>query len=93
MSEVLPRLEAFRKAKGLTYDQIGLRIGRTGTQAQRICKGVSQPRRDAADALRDMTCGEIHAGNCHDMVSALEAAEMMVEIARREAAASAGGVA
>lgn len=84
----MTRLEAFRKAQKLTYDALGLRLGRTGVQCQRYCKAVSQPRTDVAARISDLTHGLIHAGNYADEMDPAEAADMMAEIARREAAAT-----
>ncbi len=77
------RLEAYRKACGLTYDALGLALGRDGTQAQRYCKAVTMPRRDVAGKMAEVTHGVIHAGNYADEIDEAEADAMMAEIAAR----------
>lgn len=92
------RIEAYRRIHGLTFEQLGERIGRSGFQAQRYCKPRSDPKHnrpgwDCAEALDRLTYGVIHAGNYAEELTLGEAAVMIGELARREAAASAGGVA
>jgi len=82
----MTRLEAYRRARKWTYDQLSGRLGRTGVQCQRYCKAVSQPRPQIAARLSDLTHGVIHLGNYADEITETEAAAMMAEIARREAA-------
>lgn len=82
----MTRLEAYRRARKWTYDQLSRLLGRTGVQCQRYCKAVSQPRPPVAARLSDLTHGVIHLGNYADDITDAEAADMMAEIARREAA-------
>lgn len=82
----------------MTYDTLGALLKRTGVQAQRYCKSAddrrhSQPGPDVGRALKDATYSVIDLGNYADELTPAEAAEMMAEIARREAAAKAGEVA
>lgn len=87
----MTRLEAYKRISGLNNDGLGRLIGRTGVQASRYCKpaddpGHNRPGYDACQALREVTYGVIHGGNYADDITPVEAASMMAEIARLEAA-------
>lgn len=91
------RLEVYRRLQGLTHAQLGKLIGRTQPQALRYCKPRSEPGHNVpqwpvGEALKTLTHGVIDLGNYADELTPAEAAEMMAEIARREAAAKAGAV-
>lgn len=91
----MTRLEAYRRITGLTLDGLGKSIGRTGIQVLRYCKSRSDPGHNVpqwtvGEALKKLTHGVIDLGNYADELTPAEAAEMMAEIARREAAAKAG---
>lgn len=75
----------------MTYERLGLSLGRVGVQAQRYCKAQtdrrhSQPGPEVGSSLKALTHNVIDLGNYADELTAAEAAEMMAEIARREAA-------
>lgn len=91
----MTRLEAYRRISGLTHDQLGKLVGRTNPQVLRYCKPRTDPKHNTpqwpvGEALKKLTLGVIDLGNYADEISPAEAAEMMAEIARREAAAKAG---
>lgn len=92
------RLEFFKRVSGFSNDELGKRIDRTGIQVSRYCKsrndpGHNVPQWQVGEALKKLTHGVIDLGNYADELTPAEAAEMMAEIARREAAAKAGEVA
>lgn len=87
----MTRLEAYRRISGLTLDDLGKKIGRAQPQVVRYCKPRSDPKHNTpqwpvGEALKQLTFGVIDLGNYADEVTPAEAAEMMAEIARREAA-------
>ena len=90
----MTRLEAYRRISGASYEKLAKHLGRTGVQTQRYCKSLgdarhSQPGPDVAVQLKQLTFGVIDLGNYADEITPAEAAEMMAEIARREAEAQA----
>ena len=90
----MTRLEIYRRLHGWTHAELGKRIGRTQPQVVRYCKprsdpGHNMPQWPVGDALKALTHGVIDLGNYADELTPAEAAEMMAEIARREADASA----
>lgn len=92
------RISAYRTRLDLTHAGLGKALGVVRQTAHRYCLPVSHPEhrrlgRKASERLRALTFGLIHAGNYADEIEDIEAAEMMAEIARREAAAQAGQVA
>ena len=73
-AQTCTRLEFWRKMRGWTYDQLGDALGVTAQAAHRYClpKGSKYHRRpndEAADRLRDVSEGAIHAGNYSDRVT------------------------
>lgn len=89
------RISAYRTRLDQTHAGLGKQLGVGRQTAHRYCLPVSHPEhrrpgRRASDRLRELTYGLIHAGNYADEVTPAEAAEMMAEIARREAVAKAG---
>lgn len=87
------RLEAFIRHAAMTQAQLGEKLGVSAPAVSRYAAGERQPRRRVGERLSALTHGEIHAANCAEPISDVQAAEMMAEIARREAAAKAGEVA
>lgn len=92
------RISAYRTRLDLTHAGLGRQLGVGRQTAHRYCLPGSHPEhrrpgRTKSERLRELTFGVIHAGNYADEISPAEAAEMMAEIARREAAAKAGEVA
>lgn len=90
----MTRLEVFRRLKDLTHAQLAKELGRTQPQVSRYLRAKEDVRRshpgpDVAGRLHTLTHGVIHLGNYADEVTPAEAAEMMAEIARREADAKA----
>ncbi len=90
----MTRLEAYRRITGLNQDELGKHINRTGIQVSRYCRartdpGHNVPHWSVGQALEKLTHEVIQLGNYADEVTPAEAAEMMAEIARREAAAKA----
>lgn len=81
------RLDAFRRARGMTLEQLAGAVGRKQPQAQRWCAGATQPRKDAADQIVRLTHGLIHAGNYAELITEAEAKTMMAEFAARDARA------
>lgn len=91
----MTRLEVFRRLKDLTHAQLAEILGRTQPQVSRYLRARhderhSRPGKGAAERLRSYTHGVIDVGNYADELTPAEAADMMAEIARREAAAKAG---
>lgn len=94
----MTRLKAYQRISGLTLDQLGKLIGRSAPSVVRYLKSRTDPKHNVPDwevgeAIKTLTFGVIHLGNYAEEVAPVEAAEMMAEIARREAAAQAGQVA
>lgn len=88
-----PRLSAFITACGQTQGEFAASLGVKAPSVNRYVNGARQPRKAIGRKITARTFGLIHAGNCADLITDAEAAEMMAEIARREAAAKAGEVA
>lgn len=93
MSEAIPstRISEYRIRSGMTFGALAAHLGVKRQTAEKYCAhpGTAKHRRPGAlpsDRLRALTFGMIHAGNYADELTAAEAAEMMAEIARREAA-------
>lgn len=89
----VPRLSAFLDARGLTQAEFAASIGVTAPAVNRYVNGERQPKRRVGERLLGRTFGMIHPANCAELITEAEAAEMMAEIERREAAAKAGEVA
>lgn len=89
----VPRLSAFLFARGLTQADFAASLGVTAPAVNRYVNGERQPKRRVGERLVEQTFGLIHPANCAEKITDIEAAEMMAEIARREAAAKAGEVA
>ena len=84
---MVTRLEAFRRAKKWTQEQLAERLGCQQPQVSRYCKAVSQPRPQIAARMSELTQGVIHLGNYAEIVSEDQATAMMAEIERAEASA------
>lgn len=94
----MTRLKAYQRISGLTLDQLGKLIGRAQPQVVRYLKSRSDPKHNVpqwqvGEKIKALTFGVIDLGNYAEEITPVEAAEMMAEIARREAAAKAGQVA
>lgn len=86
------RLSAFLAARGLKQRDFAASLGVTPPAVNRYANGERQPRKSIGRKIVTQTFGVIHPGNCAEQITDAEAAEMMAEIARREAAAKAGEV-
>lgn len=91
------RIAAYCSRQWGTFAAFGAAIGVSRQIAQKYClpKGHRLHRRPGpkpSESLRTLTHRVIDAGNYADPISDAEAAAMMAEIARREAAAKAGEV-
>lgn len=84
------RLSAYIAARGMKQTDFAAVIGVKAPTVNRYANGLRQPKRPIDRKISDVTFGVIHGGNCADPISDAEAADMMAEIARREAAAKAG---
>lgn len=92
------RISAYCSRQWGTFAAFGAAVGVSRQIAQKYClpkahKSHRRPGPHPSDRLRELTHGLIDAGNYADPITEAQAAEMMAEIARREAAAKAGEVA
>ncbi|MBK8197015.1 MAG: hypothetical protein IPK75_01505 [Acidobacteria bacterium] len=90
-AEKLTRLRFYARLTGRSHGDMGALLGVSGVSFGRYLSGDRAPRRKVADRIKEISRGVIHAGNYADEIGAEEAAVMMAEIARREAAAQPDG--
>jgi transcriptional regulator with XRE-family HTH domain len=88
------RLDAYRRGRGWTYDQLGDRLGRTGVQCGRYCRGESHPSLEIGQKLARLSDGAVHLGNYHDDLPEAEAKAMIARLRAADAqtAQTAGGM-
>lgn len=84
------RLSAYMTAVGMRQADLAHLLGVKAPTVNRYANGLRQPKRPFDRKISELTYGVISGANCADPITDAEAAEMMAEIARREAAAQGG---